>query len=158
MSDSILYIEDGPDDVFFMQRAFKKIAPNVELRVITNGREASEFFMAPQGEEKLDPPLALVLLDLNLPGHSGLEVLTHIRTKSEYGKVPVILFSASSQQSDVDSCYAAGCNAYVVKPSDPDRLRALVVTINEFWLKENRYSKTPGGIAVISADDLKPSA
>jgi len=120
--------------------------------------EASEFFLAAQGEDKLDPPLALVLLDLNLPGHSRLEVLTHIRTKSKCGKVPVILFSASSQQSDVDSCYAAGCNAYVVKPNAPERLRALVVTINEFWLKENRYSKTPGGIALISADVLKPDA
>jgi CheY-like chemotaxis protein len=158
MSDHILYVEDGPDDVFFMQRAFKKVAPNVDLRVITNGREASEFFMAAQGDDKLDPPLALVLLDLNLPGHSGLEVLTHIRGKSNYGKVPVIVFSASSQQSDIDSCYAGGCNAYVVKPNDPERLRALVTTINEFWLKENRYSKTPGGIAIISADGLKPQA
>jgi CheY-like chemotaxis protein len=149
MSDPVLYIEDGPDDVFFMQRAFKKVNPDIDLRVITNGQEAADFFDATKNAD--DPtPLSLVILDLNLPGQSGLDVLALIRTKSKFGKVPVILFSASSQQSDIDSCYAKGCNAYVVKPNDPERLRSLVTVINEFWLKENRYSKTLGAVALIS--------
>lgn len=54
----------------------------------------------------------------------------------------MILFSASSQPSDIDSCYAEGCNAYVVKPNDQERLKSLVALINDFWLKENRTSKT----------------
>jgi CheY-like chemotaxis protein len=157
MNESILYVEDGPDDVFFMQRAFKKVAPAVDLRVITNGQVASDFFTTADPETQASPPLALVILDLNLPGQSGLEVLSHIRTKSKYGRVPVLLFSASSQQKDIDACYASGCNGYLVKPNDPERLKALVAVINEFWLKENRYSKTPGGLAIVSGDGLKSS-
>ena len=124
MKDPILYVEDGADDVLFMQRAFKTVAPQVDLRVIMDGREASEFFAPSHPNAKPKPPLALVLLDLNLPGQSGLQVLAGIRTKSEYAKVPVVIFSASSQQQDIDACYAAGCNAYVVKPSDPQKLNS----------------------------------
>jgi CheY-like chemotaxis protein len=149
MNDPILYVEDSPDDVFFMQRAFQKINPEVELRVITNGQEAADFFDATKNPSEA-PPLSLIILDLNLPGRSGLEVLSQIRTKSKFQKVPVILFSASNQQSDVDSCYLAGCNAYVVKPSDSHRLKTLVNSINDFWLKENLYSKSPGTVAIVS--------
>jgi len=149
MSDPILYVEDGPDDVFFMQRAFRKVNPEVELKVITSGEEATTYFDA-TSEQSNASPLALVILDLNLPGRSGLEVLTHIRTQSKFRKVPVLLFSASSQQSDIDSCYAAGCNAYLVKPSDPEQLNDMVAVINDFWLKINRYSTPPGSVTLVS--------
>jgi CheY-like chemotaxis protein len=144
-----MYVEDGPDDVFFMQRAFKKINPAVELKVITDGAQAADFFDATKPDQGATP-LSLVILDLNLPGRSGLEVLTQIRSKYKFNKVPVILFSASSQQSDIDSCYLAGCNAYLVKPNDPEGLKALVALINDFWLKSNRYSKLPAGVAIVS--------
>jgi CheY-like chemotaxis protein len=156
MSEMILYVEDGPDDVFFMQRAFQKIAPEVDLLVMTTGNEAADFFTSMSVSQETQP-LALVLLDLNLPGQSGIQVLSKIRNKSRYSQVPVILFTASSQQSDVDSCYAAGCNAYVVKPNDPEGLKALVSVINEFWIKANNYPQIPPGAAITSADALKPN-
>ena len=70
-----------------------------------------------------------------------MDVLIQIRAKYRFPKVPVILFSASSQESDIDSSYQAGCNAYLVKPNDPERFKTLVSVINEFWLKENRCSR-----------------
>jgi two-component system response regulator len=147
MPEPILYVEDSPDDVEFMKRAFRKVAPDLELKVITNGQEAADYFAQPEPEEK---PLALVLLDLNLPGRSGMEVLAQIRSKYKFAKVPVIIFSASSQQSDIDSCYTGGCNSYVVKPSNPDGLKRLVTSIHEYWILHNRTSKLPGGIAIVS--------
>jgi CheY-like chemotaxis protein len=149
MSDPILYVEDGPDDVLFMQRAFQKVAPEVELRVITNGQEAADFFDADRADQS-PVTLALVILDLNLPGRSGLEVLAQIRQKSRFKTVPVILFSASNQQKDINACYLEGCNAYLLKPSNPESLKNLVALINDFWLKENLYSKMPGGVAIVS--------
>jgi CheY-like chemotaxis protein len=157
MSDTIMYVEDSPDDVFFMERAFKKVAPGIELHVITNGQAAADFFTTSQSTETLKP-LALVLLDLNLPGQSGLQVLTQIRKHSKYLKVPVIMFSASSQQSDIDMCYTEGCNAYVVKPNDPESLKTLVTIISDFWLKTNRYSKEAGGVTIISSDSMGSSS
>ena len=150
MSEPILYVEDTPDDVFLMQRAFKKIAPDVDMRVITNGQEAADFFDASRPKSAETAPLSLVILDLNLPGRSGLEVLQTIRSKSRFPKVPVILFSASNRQEDIDSCYLAGASAYVVKPSESEELRTLVKLIHDFWLKANRYSKITGGVAHVS--------
>jgi CheY-like chemotaxis protein len=145
MPDPILYVEDTPDDVFLMQRAFRQIAPDVDVRVITNGQEAADVLGASPEKAAEAPPLSLIILDLNLPGRSGLEVLQTIRSKGRFPKVPVILFSASNRQEDIDSCYLAGANAYLVKPSASEELRTLVKLIHDFWLKANHYSKVCGG-------------
>lgn len=158
MIDPIIYVEDGPDDILFMQRAFSKVAPDIELHVITNGQDAADFFDSSRNENTPPTPLALVILDLNLPGRSGLEILSQIRKKSKFHTVPVILFSASNQQKDIDACYLEGCNAYLVKPSDPDNLKNLVELIHDFWLKENQYSRLPAGVALISPDQRHRSA
>jgi CheY-like chemotaxis protein len=81
MNDPVLYVDDGPDDIFFMQRAFQKVAPEVELKVIKNGQDAADFFDLAQNQNAAPQPLSLVILDLNLPGRSGLEVLAQIRKK-----------------------------------------------------------------------------
>jgi CheY-like chemotaxis protein len=105
-------------------------------------------YFDPIKQDKGSPiPLSLVILDLNLPGRNGIEVLTQIRAKFDSKKVPVVLFSASDQQSDIESCYAAGCNGYVVKPSNPEQLNTLVLRLADYWLKENRYSKSIPGVA-----------
>lgn len=146
MSEPILYVEDSPDDVLFMQRAFRKVSSDLVLKVITNGQVATDYFSTAE-----EMPVSLVLLDLNLPGRSGLEVLAQIRTRYKFAKVPVIIFSASSQQSDIDACYAAGCNSYLVKPSNPDGLRNLVTLIHDYWIKQNKSSKVSGALAIVSA-------
>ncbi len=135
---SILYIEDELDDVFLMERTFRRMAPEVSLRVISDGQKAVEYFEAAASQAAID--LSLVLLDLNLPGLSGLSVLAQIRKSPHVAKVPVIIFSASSQPSDISASYAGGCNAYLVKPGDPDRLKSIVGLLKEFWIVENRRS------------------
>jgi two-component system response regulator len=139
MHDPVLYVDDGPDDIFFMQRAFNKVAPDVELKVIKNGQDAADFFDPARADAAASAHLSLVILDLNLPGRSGLEVLAQIRKKSRLPTVPVVFFSASNHQADIDSCYRAGCNAYLIKPNDPERLRHLVSLVHDFWLSENRH-------------------
>jgi CheY-like chemotaxis protein len=153
MNDPILYVEDGSDDILFMQRAFRKIAPEVKLHIITNGQEAADFFDPGKNQEGARIALSLVLLDLNLPGRSGLEVLAQIKKHSNHQTVPIVVFSASDQQKDIEACYQQGCNAYVVKPNHPDGLKRLVSLINDFWLNENRYSKVQGGVAIVSDQD-----
>lgn len=148
MNDPILYVEDSPDDIFFMQRAFRTISPQLELKVITDGQAASDYFSSVV--ESAEKPLALVLLDLNLPGRSGLEVLAQIRSTYKFAKVPVIIFSASSQQSDVDACYAGGCNSYLVKPNGPDGLKDLIALVYSYWIQRNKTSRLQGGQAIVS--------
>ncbi len=136
MSIPVLYVEDSADDVFFIQRAFQQIAPKVRLHIITDGQAAADYFDPAARPEPPPESLALVLLDHNLPGRSGLEILAHIRKKSRTPRLPVIIFTASNQQKDIDACYAAGCNAYLIKPSDSEGLRQIVALIASTWLHQ----------------------
>jgi CheY-like chemotaxis protein len=140
MTGPVVYVEDEPDDAFFMRRAFEQCAPDVELHILSNGEEAIRFFaetLEPKQREAARP--GLVLLDLNLPGLSGLEVLLQIRSKPGLRRLPVIMYTSSNQTVDIVEAYRRGCSAYLVKPHSPERLREMVNVLTEFWIKENQY-------------------
>jgi CheY-like chemotaxis protein len=140
MTGAIIYVEDEPDDAFFMQRAFRQYAPEIELKILTNGQEAIQYF-ADNAERHQDEELkpGLVLLDLNLPGRSGLEVLREIRAMPQIRLLPVIMYTSSNQTVDIVEAYQRGCSAYLVKPRSPDQLREVVSALTEFWIKKNQY-------------------
>jgi CheY-like chemotaxis protein len=137
MGRRILYVEDGPDDVLFMERAFRKVAPEVRLDVIPDGQQAVDYFDPARLSASARELLDLVILDLNLPGRSGLEVLRQIRRNPDTSRLPVVMFSASNQQKDIDACFAAACSAYHVKPNDFEGLRHVVENICQSWLLNN---------------------
>jgi CheY-like chemotaxis protein len=139
---TVLYIEDSPDDVLFVQRAFQQVAPFVQLHVIPSGQAAVDYFDPAAQPEPAPESVRLVLLDLNLPGRSGHYVLGQIRRSSRCPRVPVVIFSASNQQKDIDACYAEGCNAYLIKPTDSDGLRQMISLVTATWLKENLPAPT----------------
>src|SRR5215218_2936799 len=90
------------------------------------------------GEEALagvtaDEAPALVLLDLNLPGIRGLEVLARWKADPALRAVPVVVLSGSSREEDVDAAYEAGANAYLAKPIDFSELRRTILSLHEFW-------------------------
>jgi len=140
MKGPVVYVEDEPDDAFFMERALAQAAPGIELKILTNGQEALQFFAAvakAQSSAKTRP--GLVLLDLNLPGRSGLEVLGEIRSHETLRVTPVIIYTSSNQAVDIAEAYRRGCSAYLVKPGSPAKMRNLVSVLTTFWLKENHY-------------------
>jgi len=134
MSNRVLYVEDGPDDALFMERALRKIAPEVELDIISDGQKAMDYFDPAASPARRRDPLDLVILDLNLPGRSGLEILRQIRHNPQTTALPVVMFSASNQPKDIHACRAAGCTEYHVKPTDSEGLRRLVALITRAWL------------------------
>ena len=136
MTGPIIYVEDEPDDAFFMERAFRQCAPQVELKILTNGLEAIRFF-------KEEFTAGLVLLDLNLPGSSGLDVLREIRAQPLLRLMPVIMYTSSNQTVDVVEAYKRGCSAYLIKPRSLEKLKDLVSAMTEFWIKENQYPPVP---------------
>jgi CheY-like chemotaxis protein len=76
---------------------------------------------------------ALVLLDLNLPGIQGLEVLTKLKADAALRPVPIIVLSGSDRQEEIDAAYEAGANAYLTKPLDFAELRRAILSLYEFW-------------------------
>ena len=145
----ILLVEDDPNDVFFFERAMKLAAIVHPLRVARDGGEAVAYLSgdAPYCNRALFPLPGLVVLDLNLPQRTGLEVLKWIREYAPQQNVPVVVLTSSTSQRDKQQAHSLGANAYLSKPSDPALLVELVRGLKRDWLDGSRVSsagKTPG--------------
>ncbi len=136
----ILYAEDEEDDAFFMQRAFQQADIPNRLIIVPDGQSAIDYLSGTgheaEGKERVLP--CLVLLDLNLPIKSGLEVLKWIRTCPSVSAVPVICVTSSTQDSDIHRAYIMGANSYLVKTAKSDKLLVMVKAIKDYWLNQDR--------------------
>jgi CheY-like chemotaxis protein len=135
----ILLVEDNPDDVFFMQRACKSAGVTNPLQVAEDGNKAIDYLSgAGKFDDRTAYPLpCLMLLDLKLPGKSGLDVLGWVREQREFTTRVVIVLTTSREPRDIHEAYRLGANAYLVKPTSPSQLSELMVAIKTFWIDHN---------------------
>jgi two-component system, chemotaxis family, response regulator Rcp1 len=129
----ILLVEDNPGDVRLLQEALAVTQIPHRLHVVSNGDEALEYVYC-RGEFEDAPQPDLVLLDLNLPQTDGHEVLNEVKSDTQRSRIPIIVLSSSDEQEDIRRAYAAGANAYLTKPVDPEELVGRVELIETFWL------------------------
>ena len=131
----ILLVEDSPDDVFFVDRAFK--AANLEHPLITvsDGQQAIDYMssVAPYADRKKFPLPRLVIADLKMPRVSGFDLIKWMRNNRNARLIPIIVLSSSALPDDVNYAYSLGANAYMVKPPDVRAFERLFRTIAEFW-------------------------
>jgi two-component system response regulator len=139
----VLYGEDVEDDAFFMQRAFDQAAVPNPLVVVSDGQEVIEYlFGSGRYRNRLEYPLpGLLLLDLNLPKKTGIEVLKWIRNDPAVATLPVIVLTSSVLDADIHRAYVEGANAYLVKPTALKELIRMVKNIRDFWLSQNRTAR-----------------
>ena len=130
----ILMVEDNPGDVELTRLALSraKIALRDGLSVVDNGEDAMRF-LRKEGAFSKAPSPDLVLLDLNLPGKSGREVLDEIKKDPELRIIPVVILTSSEAEADIVRSYKLHANAYVRKPLDLDQLNIIVQAIQSFW-------------------------
>lgn len=140
LTKTILLVEDDQNDVDFMQMAMAKAGLAPLLRVVTNGRQAIDYFkgLGEYADREKFPLPCLVLLDLKLPQVMGMDVLKWIREQPRFCTIVVLILSSSSQEADMVKCYQLGANAYLVKPSAPKKLFQLVETLKSFWFTLNQ--------------------
>ena len=138
-SNQILLAEDDSTDAEFFQRALTRLDSPPELVWCKNGREALDGLVR-YSEEACLPRLAI--LDIKMPGMSGLELLEKLKSDSRTKDIPVIIMSSSDEPQDIARAYDGGANGYLVKPSRFQDLRELVGSINYFWIKTNRLRPT----------------
>ena len=132
----ILLVEDNPADVRLAQEAFGEVAQDLQIDVATDGEMAIQ--MLGDYITSADQTLPrFVLLDLNLPGTHGLEVLEHVKSHSVLRAIPVIVFSTSKAPPDVKRSYALNANSYVQKPRDLPGFIIVMKNIFEYWTKAN---------------------
>lgn len=129
----ILLIEDNPDDVDLMLEAFKEGYVYNRVSIAENGVEALRFLRRAAPHTNAPRP-DLVLLDLNLPGKSGHEVLAEIKADPELRRIPVVILTSSASEQDVLKSYNLNANCHITKPVDLNEFLALVRAIDAFWL------------------------
>ena len=114
-----------------------------KLIVVPDGEEAVNYCsgVGAYSNRNEYPLPCLLLLDLNMPRKSGLEVLKWVRSEPSISTLPVIVLTSSLHDADIHRAYVQGANAYLVKPTNPGELLVLVKTIKDFWLTHNRMPK-----------------
>jgi CheY-like chemotaxis protein len=130
---SVLVAEDDEADVFLLQRAFRKIELPNPVVVVADGLACIEKLTHAKAhpEERLP---GLLMLDLKMPRRSGLQVLEWMRGEPVLRSIPVLIFSSSSNQSDIESAYDAGASGFMIKPpSAAERLD--VAAFIKHWLR-----------------------
>ena len=130
---NVFVIEDNPADVRLVREGTDATDIEVEVTVINSGRQAAERLTTIEADRPEDYP-DLLLLDLNLPGKSGFELLKTVRTETVFPQVPVVVVSSSENQEDINRAYEQSANAYVVKPADPDDYIGMIDATVDFWI------------------------
>lgn len=129
----ILLVEDSPSDANLTIREFSKAKIANNLHWVENGEDAMAYLRC-QGEfaDALRPDL--ILLDLNLPGMDGREVLAEVKADETLKRIPIVILTTSTDEEDVLRSYNLNANCYVTKPIDIHQFIHVVHLINEFWL------------------------
>ena len=133
----ILVIEDSPEDFEVLVRAFNKAEILLPLYRCKDGDDAIEFLFR-KGRYEQDPFVVtptIILLDLNMPGTDGYEVLAKIKGNKESMKTPVIVLSTSKSEDDVKRSYEAGANNYIQKPVDMDGYVRMARMLKSYWFE-----------------------
>jgi CheY-like chemotaxis protein len=129
----ILLVEDNPGDVRLMQEAFGQITVANRLSSVERGNDALQFLRRQEGHKEAPRP-DLVLLDLMLPDMHGLQVLAAIKTDPALRRIPVVVFSSSTNRDQVTQAYNLNANSYIVKPVELADFLRVVKGVEEFWL------------------------
>ncbi len=130
----ILLVDDSPSDALIIERALREEEIDHRLTILQDGRAALDYLIRlkdPDTPQELDPDL--VLLDLNLPGLDGCQVLSAIKDDPGLRSIPVVVLTTSDREEDVRRTYLAGANTFIRKPDEYPRYRELVATLRRYW-------------------------
>lgn len=121
----IVFAEDNPDHAFLIRRVLE---PHCQLTYASDGEQLLETLNA-----WMDELPRLVLIDVNLPRLSGLEVLERLRAKPEWRTVPMVIFSTSKLRLEVERALQSGANSFVVKPAKFANFREVLERVVLYW-------------------------
>ncbi|HMF74665.1 MAG TPA: response regulator [Bryobacteraceae bacterium] len=129
----VLLVEDSASDVRLFREALKETSGIIQLAVVQDGFQATEYFR--QAEVGLKARPDLVLLDWNLPLKDGREVLRDIKASATLKQIPVLIMTSSKAADDIRSAYSLNANCYLAKPSSLPEYIDVARSIEDFWFK-----------------------
>ena len=128
----ILLVEDNAGDVELIRDTLDQSHVLLDLSVVVDSVHASDFLNR-RGAYELAQRPDLILLDLNLPRRSGLEMLQEIKGDPQLRLIPVVVLTSSEAELDIVRSYASGANCYVTKPVNLTALQQVVESVKSFW-------------------------
>lgn len=128
----LLIVEDNPADVRLMKEALRQWTTPHCIHVADDGIEALDYLLGRVNHFHAPRP-DMVILDLNLPKRSGIEVLCDMKSDESLRAIPVVVFSSSTSESDVNRAYECNANCYIAKPIDLDGYFSDFLAIERFW-------------------------
>ncbi len=129
----IWLIDDDPDDQYMVSKILTSLNPNIKLRCFDCGKT----FLA---QLKLDKP-DLVLLDLNMPIMSGMDVLEQLQNWSNWQAMPIVVYSTSQSELDIDEAYRKGAKSFLSKAGSYSRLKTQIEALYKYWLETVKLPK-----------------
>lgn len=137
---AILYAEDEPNDILFLELALQSTGSPHDLHSVADGEQALEYLSGKghYADRTRHPLPGLVLLDINMPKISGLEVLEWIRQEPRFESLPVVMLTSSSRPEDKEKAQTLGADDYLLKPPDPRKLVEMVKSLQDRWLSNQK--------------------
>lgn len=131
---NILSIEDNKADFDLLKKALLSIK-NIKMDIINigDGKEALEYIH--KNSTKIPD---LIILDINLPSISGIEILKILKNNNKYKHIPIIVFTTSDSEDDINKCYELYANSYITKTFEVNDLFKKIHSLGEFWLKSSK--------------------
>jgi len=137
----ILLVDDNPADIELTRQCFRESQIPNEVHAVSSG-DATLAYLTREGEFARASRPDLVLLDLNMPGVDGREILAAIKSDSALLTIPVVILTTSDADYDVDGAYRLRANSYLRKPADLDEFVELAEAVCLYW---GRYVILPPG-------------
>ena len=140
---NLLLVEDDPQDELLTRQALRKAKVTDDIDVVRDGAEALDYLFCEGAHAARSPDNrpAVVLMDLNLPKLSGLEVLSKLRSDPRTVKQPVVILTSSDEEKDLLRCYELGANSYVRKPVDFREFNVAIANLGVYWLALNEIPR-----------------
>ena len=136
---TLLVVEDSDEDFEVLQIFMEEMAVENPVYRCTTGDKALDFLYKNQtleGDNDSVRP-SMILLDLNLPGTDGREVLQRLKQDENFCEIPVVIFTTNSNPQDIKFCYRKGANGYLVKPIGTEQFERTVQAFVDYWLNAN---------------------
>ncbi|MEH2290437.1 response regulator [Nostoc sp.] len=147
LHEPLLVVEDSNEDFRILQRLMQRMSVQNPIHRCTNGDEVLKLLYQqendayPKNEDRPDSEVALrpsvILLDLNLPGIDGRDILDRLKQDKSFKGIPIVVFTTSSNPKDIELCYQKGANGYMVKPMDAQELKKTIQAFVDYWLEAN---------------------
>jgi CheY-like chemotaxis protein len=142
-NEPLLIVEDSDEDFEAIERLMKRISVSNPIYRCTDGDQILDWMIQRDPAVEPDslaltlPRPSVILLDLNLPGTDGREVLAQLKQNQDMKEIPVVVYTTSDDPQDIEFCYRSGANGYLIKPLDYQALNKLVQAFVDYWLESN---------------------